>query len=204
MALMAGPAAAFLTANAALIIPLWLGDGSQHAYATAALQALSIGYFFNIITGTANSIGRGTGVLRYEIESTALLSILNALLCVTLVIHLGFPGVLIGTGVSMIAGNSYYLFRFSSFMRCNDKAFFAQALAKPTVCSIMAGFASFWVVNTVVDAAVAQGRAEIFLGLIFSVAVFLVVLFAGLVATGALSRSDVQLVRQTFMATKRI
>jgi O-antigen/teichoic acid export membrane protein len=203
MALMAAPAAGFLIANAALIIPLWLGEGS-HAYATAALQTLSIGYFFNIITGTANSIGRGTGVLRYEIEATALLSILNALLCVTLIIRLGFPGALLGTGLSMIAGNSFYLLRFSLFMRCDYKALFAQVLAKPIICSITAGLASSCVVNTVGDAAVAQGRPEIFLCLISSSAVFAVVLFAGLFATGALSRSDAQLVRQTLMATKRI
>ncbi len=203
MVLIAAPAAGFLVANAASIITLWLAEHA-HASATMALQVLSIAYFFNIVTGALNSIGRGMGVLRYEIEATSILSFLNVALSLSLIVKFGFAGVLIGTGLAMATGNLFYIIRFHSFMGCPFIVFFVQVLAKPVGCAIAAGLFSHYATAILAGSAEALSRAQTLLNLMFSGAIFTAVFVCGLLITGGLSRSDAQLARQAISEVRSL
>lgn len=201
MALIAAPAAGFLVANAASIITLWLAEHA-HASATMALQVLSIAYFFNIVTGALNSIGRGMGVLRYEIEATSILSLLNVVLSSILILKFGFAGVLIGTCLAMTTGNLFYLIRFTSFMGCPFIVFFLQVLAKPVGCAIAAGLFSHYAGTSLFGSAEMLSRTQALLNLIVSGGVFAAVFVCGLLIAGGVARSDALLVREVISAVR--
>ena len=136
--LLAAPLTAFMVAMGPLIMQLWLG-GRSHPYAVLALQMLSIGYCFNITAGAALSIGRGIGVLKYELQATILIAIMNLILSIALIIRMGFIGALIGTSVAMVVGNGIYFIRFNRFIRTAANHSLTQILTKPFISACLAG-----------------------------------------------------------------
>ena len=203
--LISAPMAAFLVAMGPAVMKLWLGDQAQ-APAVAALQLLSIGYFFNIITGAVSSIGRGIGVLKYEMQTSALLTALNLVLSVIMIVQMGFIGALIGTGAAMTIGNLFYLVRFNEFMRAPFSRLLSQVLVKPVGAAVLAGcfvyglqvllsdIISFPALNRIELGAYLGGAGITFM-CIFSAAIFMMKF---------LTRADVELMGHLWAAVRPV
>ncbi len=197
LALASAPLMAFMVAMGPAVMHVWLGTQST-PQSILALQILSIGYFFNIVAGAAHSIGRGIGVLKYEIQATGLITVINLLLSVFLIVRLGFVGALIGTGAAMAAGNLFYVVRFHRFLRPVGGDFFWAAIGKPLVCAAAAGGGTFGIVRTLGGDGGFElmERSMAFLYLCGGAAVFLAIFLAALLALKFFTRADVDMIGQ--------
>jgi O-antigen/teichoic acid export membrane protein len=205
LTLMAAPLMGFMVSMGPAIMHFWLGSQSS-PQAVLALQILSIGYFFNIIAGAAHSIGRGIGILKYELQATGLITILNLLLSVTLVIYVGFAGALLGTGVAMVVGNLFYVVRFHRFIRTTGKNFLSLAIGKPLICACAAGVLThllFGLLGNTADFSL-MGRIELLLYLCGTGIFFLGIFIAGLLLLKVFTRADVEMIDQFWVAIRTV
>jgi O-antigen/teichoic acid export membrane protein len=195
----------FMVAMAPAIMHFWLGSQSS-PQAVLALQILSIGYFFNIVAGAAHSMGRGIGVLKFELQATGLITILNLLLSITLVMYVGFVGALLGTGVAMVVGNLIYAVRFHRFIRTAEKGFFSPAIGKPFICACAAGTLTHLIPRLLGNAAdfLLMGKIELFLYLCSTGIFFLGIFFAGLLMLKVFTRADVEMIEQFRVAIRTV
>jgi O-antigen/teichoic acid export membrane protein len=203
IALIAAPAAAFLVVMAPTIMRLWLGEAS-HAYAELALQLLAIAYFFNILTGAVNSIGRGIGVLTYELQATGLMTVLNLGLSLSLVILFGYAGALIGTAVAMTIGNLVYLWRFNRFMGTAAGQLLATALSKPLGCACLAGALIYGLHRFLIDSVhwIGFSRLELAAYVGGAGVVFLAIFASVLWMTKFFNRADAETFHQLLAAVR--
>jgi O-antigen/teichoic acid export membrane protein len=203
VALLAAPFSAFLVSMAPAIIQLWLQENA-HPSAIIALQILGVAYFFNAVTGVVASIGRGTGVLRFEMQAGIVNAVLNVVLSVSMMIQFGFVGALLGTGTAMIAGNLLWLFRFTTFLGINRAKLLSQCVLKPLACAAMAGFASFHLLPVFAREAevLTASRAGELLLLAGTACAFVVIYFSGLAMTRCLTTVDIRRVGQTVAAVR--
>ena len=203
IALIAAPAAAFLVVMAPEIMKLWLGERS-HAHAELALQLLAISYFFNILTGAVNSVGRGIGVLTYELQATGLMTALNLGLSLSLVILFGYAGALIGTAAAMTIGNSVYLWRFSRFMGTTAGQLLATVLSKPLGCACLAGASLYGLHYFLLDTVhwIAFSRLELAAYVVGAGGVYLAVFTIILWMTKFFTRADAETLHQLLTAVR--
>ena len=205
LALASAPLMAFMVAMGPAVMHVWLGTQST-PQSILALQILSIGYFFNIVAGAAHSIGRGIGVLKYEIQASGLITVINLLLSVFLIVRLGFVGALIGTGAAMAAGNLFYVVRFHRFLRPVGGDFFWAAIGKPLFCAAAAGGGTFGIVRTLGGDGGFElmERSMAFLYLCGGAAVFLAIFLAALLALKFFTRADVDMIGQFSAAIRMV
>lgn len=205
LALASAPLMAFMVALGPAVMQVWLGDQST-PQAVLALQMLSIGYFFNIVAGAAHSIGRGIGVLKYELQATGLITALNLLLSISLIVRFGFVGALIGTGAAMTVGNLYYVVRFHRFLKAGGSDFFWASIGKPLVCAGVAGGAMITFLRALgIDTGFASmERSVAFMCLCGSAVGFLVLFLATLLALKFFTRADVEMLGQFRTAIRMI
>ena len=197
LALASAPLMAFMVALGPAVMQVWLGSQST-PQAVLALQMLSIGYFFNIVAGAAHSIGRGIGVLKYELQATGLITALNLLLSISLIVRFGFAGALIGTGVAMTAGNIYYVVRFHRFLRAAGSDFFWASIGKPLVCAGAAGVLTLMLLEgfSGYGGIAVMGRGVALLHLCAGAVSFLVFFLAALFALKFFTRADLEMIGQ--------
>lgn len=203
--LMAAPIAAFLIAMAPSVMTLWIGK-NDHSYAVLALRILSIGYFFNIITGVVTSMGRGMGILYYEMNASCFIALSNLFLSLLLIMKMGFIGVLIGTSISMTVGNVVYFYRFNRYLGTAFMRFVKDALIGPVFFAVLAG-GIIWVTQDLVGNSLILtliSRMEIMMYLGFAGVFFLVLYGGGLVLSGCLGRLEVQLIGETIRSLCRV
>jgi O-antigen/teichoic acid export membrane protein len=205
MFLLAAPLTAFLVAMGPVIMQLWLGSQS-HPYAVLALQMLSIGYCFNITAGAAHSVGRGIGVLKYELQATMMIAVMNIILSIALIVRIGFFGALIGTSVAMIVGNGIYFIRFNLFIRTAANRSLTQILGKPFISACFAG-ALIYIAHRLLERIVhysAMERLEL-VGYLIVFGFFFLGVFAGcLYVMRFFSRADIGLFSDLLAAIRAI
>lgn len=205
MFLMAAPLTAFLVTMGPVIMHLWLGSGG-HPYAILALQMLAIGYCFNITAGAAHSIGRGIGVLKYELQSTMMIAIMNLILSLALIVRMGFIGALIGTSLAMIVGNGIYLIRFNLFIRTTTNNSLTQMLAKPFISACFSG-ALIYIAHRLLEGVVhyaAMDRLELVGYLLVFGFFFLGVFILCLYVMKVFSRADIGLFYDLLTAIRTV
>ena len=133
--LITAPLALFLWESAPLVLRAWMGDG-DYRWSVVAVRILSIGYFFNVLTGIATNVARGMGVPQYEMRACSLIAAANFILSTVLTIKIGFVGALIGTSVSMTVGNIYYLYIFSRYMKESLAYFCGRVVVGPLLAAV--------------------------------------------------------------------
>jgi O-antigen/teichoic acid export membrane protein len=205
LTLVAAPLMGFMVAMGPAIMHFWLGSQSS-PQAVLALQILSIGYFFNIVAGAAHSMGRGIGVLKFELQATGLITILNLLLSVTLVMHVGFAGALLGTAAAMVVGNLIFVVRFNRFLRTTGKNFLSLAIGKPFICACAAGILTHLILRLLGHAAdfSLMGKMELLCYLCGTGIFFLGIFFAGLLMLKVFTREDVEMIDQFRIAIRTV
>lgn len=105
----------FILVCSDLIVNVWVGP--KYQLASSVIRILSIGYFFNLITGVASSIALGVGKPEFEMKYGILMSVLNFSLSLILIIKFGFYGVLVGTAFSLTLGSLYFFHLFHGYIK---------------------------------------------------------------------------------------
>jgi O-antigen/teichoic acid export membrane protein len=203
--LLSAPAAAFFAFLAPAIIEIWMRQ-DVHFYASLSLRVLSVAFFFNVATGAAAAIGRGTGVLRFEMEAGIISSILNLALSVVLILLIGFTGALMGTALSMVIMNICWIFRFGNFMKINQLEFLWGIFLKPLGCACAAGLLAGPVYSLFTLMMISPRGAGLGndLSLFAAAAVFIIVYGLGLAATRAVTGVDAERMGQMIAALRRV
>lgn len=93
---------------------LWLGQGYGKAVFT--LQVLVTAYFVNILSGPGFLILNGIGMPKYGMASSGLAAFLNLVLSTSLVLMIGYYGVVFGTFISMVVAAGYFIIKFHEVM----------------------------------------------------------------------------------------
>lgn len=202
LVLAAAPITAILVFHADALCALWLG-GQADPGAALALRWLAVAYFFNIATGAANAIGRGTGRLRPEMEAMAAISVLNVCSSLAFILLWGYPGVLAGTALSMAAGNLLYLRRFGRLLREPWGRFLARTLAGPVACAVAAGAASRLLFLALSPEASAASRVELLLALAASLLGFALLFSVGLWLSRSVALQDFLRARKALALMRR-
>lgn len=202
--MISAPIACFLSAAAPSVLALWMGS-TGHPDAVLAVRFLAVGYFLNIITGVTASMGRGIGVLNYEMYSSGLISVSNLGLSLVLIIKMGYVGALIGTSATMVVGNVVLLYKFNQYMEIRFGRFLKDTFVKPVLMAIAAG-GLVWLGQQLICEPVAAcvGRVNIALFLIAAGVVFVMAYGGGLYAWGFINKSDLDILKQVQRSIWRV
>lgn len=195
LVLLAAPAAAILFFHAEAVHALWLG-GQADPRAALALRWLAVAYFFNVSTGVANSIGRGAGWLRPEMEASAAVSLINIVSSGGLVLLWGYPGVLAGTALAMVAGNLIYLQRFGRSIGEPWGRLLRETMVRPLACAVGAGFASRLFFLLLKPEESFPGRLDVLAPLAAALLFFSLLFLGGIGIAKSVSLQDVLRVRE--------
>jgi len=199
----AAPIAAFLGTMAPTVMLIWMGRG-DYDYAVMALRILAVGYFFNIITGVITSMGRGIGVLHYEVQTSCFIALANLFLSVFLIIKIGFIGALIGTMVAMTVGNIIYVYRFNRYLKVPFAGFLKETFVKPVIICLLTG-AIIWSGQYIVFSeflTFSISRINMVIYFIISGILFSSIYIGGLFMTGFIGRSDLEIFAQTIRSVR--
>ncbi len=200
--LAAAPAAAFLLFHADALCALWLGAQADPG-AALALRWLAVAYFFNIATGAANAIGRGAGWLRPEMEATATISLINVFSSLLFLLLWGYPGVLAGTALAMVAGNLFYLQRFGRLLGEPWGGILIKRLAGPAACALAGGAASRLLFLSLGPETSFPGRMEVLLPLAASLVCFVCIFLPGAWLLRCFSSPDLLRARKALTLMRR-
>ena len=178
---------------APVIMAVWMGS-MEYLNANLALRILSVGYFFGIITLVVRAMGRGVGVLQYEMHATGFIAVANLILSITLILTIGFSGALIGTSLAMTVGNIMLLYRFNRYMGVPFLEFMKRSIGKPIMCAVVAGTATCWLQGYLSSYPLLTPlRLHQVITLIITGTVFSGIYGIGLVLTSAVGRSDLKM-----------
>ncbi len=201
--LLAAPVSAFMIVMAPVLMTVWMGSMEYHK-AALALRILSVGYFFGIITLVVRAMGRGIGILRYEMHAAGFIAVANLLLSITLILTIGFSGALIGTCLAMTAGNIMLLYRFNRYMGVSFLELIKQSIGKPIMCAAVAGSAIGWLQGFLSNSylPLSPARLNLLIILLISGTIFCGIYGIGLVLTSAIGQPDFKMVAR-FIASIR-
>jgi O-antigen/teichoic acid export membrane protein len=193
----AAPIAIFLIIMAPSVLMLWI-NLKDYSHAVLALRLLSVAYFFNIITGVITSIGRGIGMVHYEMYTSLLIVLMNLILSLSLIITMGFIGALIGTVITMIIGNMFYIYMFSRYIETPFVSFIRHAAIKPLFAGALAAASicicqQYIIVNHLLT--ISTNRATLTVFLLVAGIIFFLVYFCGLILLKFIDKFDVELLK---------
>ncbi|MBN2119689.1 MAG: oligosaccharide flippase family protein [Candidatus Omnitrophica bacterium] len=131
--LLSMPLFSFAIFNASLILRTWLGQGFSAS--VLVLQVLCVGYFLNVLTGTATTTALGLGRPDFEMKYSILVAPLNIILSIALIIKMGIIGACIGTAASLFVGALFLIKIFHNYLNKPLGAFFIL-ICKPLMASM--------------------------------------------------------------------
>jgi len=192
--LIAAPVSSFMIVMAPVIMAVWMGS-MEYLNANLALRILSVGYFFGIITLVVRAMGRGIGILQYEMYAAGFMAVANLVLSITLILTIGFTGALMGTSLAMTVGNILLLYRFNRYMGVPFLEFMKRSIGKPIMCAAVAGTVTFWLQGFLSNSylLLSPVRLNLVITLMITGTVFSGIYGIGLVLTSAVGRSDLKM-----------
>ncbi len=104
------PLACFVILHAAPLIRLWVGPGFEKS--VGVLQFLALGYYLNLVSGTASTIAMGMGRPDLEMRYGIVMASLNLVLSLILIVTVGFYGAALGSVLSLAVGSFYFMHLF--------------------------------------------------------------------------------------------
>lgn len=124
----------YISVFADRIITVWIGP--EFVAAALYVRLLSMGYFFNIITGIASSITAGMGRTDLDRNFGILVSISNIILVLGGAVYLGPAGIALGSSVSFILSGIYFFASFNRIIGMRSSVIYGMLL-KPLAVSII-------------------------------------------------------------------
>jgi O-antigen/teichoic acid export membrane protein len=191
----------FILVCSDLIVNVWVGP--KYQLASSVIKILSIGYFFNMITGVASSIALGVGKPEFEMKYGILMSILNFSLSLILIIKFGFYGVLVGTAFSLTLGSFYFFHLFHGYTKEPLKNLWSW-IKKPLAGAFLP-LALLYLFNQLTDAITLTNHR--FTGLLFlgvEFVVFLILYFLFLIRLDFWDEYDKNLLKEKFPASRSL
>jgi O-antigen/teichoic acid export membrane protein len=189
----------FILVCSDLIVNVWVGP--KYQLASSVIRILSIGYFFNLITGVASSLALGVGKPEFEMKYGILMSILNFSLSLILIIKFGFYGVLVGTAFSLTVGSLYFFHLFHGYTKeplKNLWSWIKKPLGGAFLLSVM-----FYIFNQLTNVIVLTNhRFTGFLLLGVEFIIFLIFYFLFLIKLDFWDEYDKNLLKEKFPASK--
>jgi len=116
-------------------ISLWLGGGFERSVLT--LQILMVGFFFNIMTAPGAFILNGLGKPQYAMWGAVIAVIINLVLSISLVIKIGYFGVVIGTTTSLTVSAIYFILKLHQVMNLSLLELVQKILFKPFIACMI-------------------------------------------------------------------
>jgi O-antigen/teichoic acid export membrane protein len=156
LVLIAAPLMLFLLAGAPALIRTWLGPG--YTASVLVIQFLSLGHLVHLLTGVGTAIAKGIGRPEYETQYTLLLLVLQTVLGITLIIKLGFFGILLATPTSLLLSSCYFMIIFHRYLRLPLRQFLYNVYLKPMGACFLASLAVLILDHTLARFYPAQGR----------------------------------------------
>ncbi len=194
LVMVAVPLLFLLVSLAPTIVHVWLKVEHQKEIVWA-IRALSLGYFFNIITGIVTALARGIERPEYEMRSSAFILIMNFVLSVVLIIKFGFAGALIGTVSALIIGNSFYLIYFQTkYIQEPFFEFLLKIYASPFFAGIFGFISILGIKHHFLHLQQTYWGNVIFLSI--SGSIFILIYVVTLILTRFLTQEDLQLLKK--------
>jgi len=196
------PLAVFSILQADGIMRVWLGPG-DHGGAALALRALTVAYLFHLLMEVALAVGRGIGVVQFEMRALIVTAGLNMALSTGLIIEYGLPGALIGTAVSMVVGYGLFMRSFHHYTKLSFLRLVREVYLIPSVGVAVAAaavLAAAYPMGLLVPPSGASrltGLVELLLNGGLFVTIFGAMVWKG----GYIPVSDVHLLRRTVLSS---
>jgi PST family polysaccharide transporter/lipopolysaccharide exporter len=118
---MSTPIACFVVIYAKEIIGVWVGEGFTQS--VVVLQILAVGYFFNLVSGTASTIAQGMGRPDLERKYGIAMAILNLCLSLYFIIQIGLYGAALGSALALGLCSLYFMFLFHNLIQEHLRSF---------------------------------------------------------------------------------
>ncbi|HBY98448.1 MAG TPA: hypothetical protein DEP84_31655 [Chloroflexi bacterium] len=142
LVLVAAPTMAFAVITAPALTLAWLGE--VNSAAVRVVQVLAVGAFIHLLTGSGTMLARGIGRPELEASYTVLLLVLNFVLSLLLIWHLGFTGALMATPIALLIASSFFLIQFHRQIVGDHLVHFAwRVWAWPVGIALLAGLATW-------------------------------------------------------------
>lgn len=109
------PLFVFAFVFAHLIMRVWFA--SSFSMAAITMQILTLGYLFNVLTGSISFVSQGIGNVTPQMWVAIIQTVTNVVLSILLVLHFGYYGVMIGTTISLIVGAVYFVIAFNRMLK---------------------------------------------------------------------------------------
>lgn len=119
---------------APLIIRIWMGEG--YGRSVLVIQILAPCYLINFLTGMGTSIALGMGKPEFQMKAGALQLILNVALSITLVLIIGFIGVVVATLISLSLSSIWFMVMFHRNLRYPLLHFIRKTFSTPLIACL--------------------------------------------------------------------
>ncbi len=119
---------------APLIMRTWMGEGYERS--VLVIQILAPCYFINLLGGMGTSIALGMGKPEFQMKAGALQLILNVALSITLVLIIGFVGVVIATLISLSLSSIWFTTMFHKYLRYPLLQFIRKTFSTPLIACL--------------------------------------------------------------------
>lgn len=139
--LISAPLTAFLVAFSEPLLGLWMNRSlSEESIRLCSVltATMSIGLFFNIVTGGASSIAVGLGRTDMELRYGILLTGVHLAAVFGLMPLFGHLGIALGGTLSLFSGSLYFMWQFHRALKIPASLFLNQ-LTKPVLASVISG-----------------------------------------------------------------
>jgi hypothetical protein len=123
-------------------LSLWLG--SYAALTLATMAALCVGFAANMLTSIQQVVAEAIGRPGLSARSAALTAFLSVVLGTTLLLTVGPAGLVVGTGLALVAGSAYNTALVQPAVGSTQLAYY-RLVAGPLVLGLLAGAAALLV-----------------------------------------------------------
>jgi len=179
--------------NAGLIMRFWMGSDYQRS--AFVMQILVLGYFMNMSCGVVSPIVQGIGRPQIQMRAAFLSAALNICLSIILVVKMGFYGAALGTAVSLILANLYYVYSFHKFMDKSLLSYFLSNYTLPLLSGVLSSSVVIFISRFVIfSGSESISRFHCFLVLVLFSTVFILLYFVLIYFTGFFDDYDRKLI----------
>ncbi len=136
VAVIAVPMALFIAGSAGLLIRTWQGTEMDLAMAAMVLRIMAIGYVANMMPGAGVSVVLGMGRPEIQMRAGLISMSSNILLTVALAYTIGFWGIPLATGLSMVLSWAWFAHAIDGVVGVSPKELAARAMKWPLLAAI--------------------------------------------------------------------
>ena len=132
------PIVIFISFTSNMLIYCWLGMVQREV--AMILQVLSVVYFLNLACAVGSVVSIGIGKPEFQMRYGIIAGILNPVLSFLLLNKYHLPGLLWGTGITLIIANGYFMVVVNKYLKVSLFPFLRDVGLLPLIISLGLGF----------------------------------------------------------------